>query len=110
AVPLAQALLYFWPFLVCESEPESIVLDALPPDLIQLGLRLRPRRVLTVELEFFIDSEVRRGLQLSQGKIQALPRAGPVNLEHIEHGIHRRRTHHVVEFMPVLPESIDIAF
>jgi hypothetical protein len=65
-VALAQHVARVVPLLVGEPQRHDVVLDALAPELVELGARFRPRRVLAVELEVLVDREIGLVLELRE--------------------------------------------
>src|SRR5690606_37144216 len=78
-VALGQQLLDVLGFLAGDLQAQHFVLDALAPEVVELGAILGPWGFLAVYLEVFVDAEVDlvdAFAQLSQCKVQALFQAG----------------------------------
>ena len=108
-VTLLQNLPGIFPGLVRQGQIDDVVLHPLPPERVEFGRRLRPRRVAPVELVLLVHCEVRLFVELLQCELESLPDTRPVNSEHVEYRVERLAADDVIELCPVLVEVVDVA-
>ena len=107
-VTLLEQLGGFVPGLSGEQQRQRVVLDALAPELVELGGRRGPWRLLAVEFEGLVQRPVRLLVELRDGELDALAIALLEAREDGERGIHIAAADHVVEAQFVLLEIGDV--
>ena len=108
-VALAQDVGDLGPLLAGDDERQRVVLHALAPQLVHLRGVRRPGLLLAVEVEGFVDVEVRLLLQQLDRVVHALAAALLKAAEDHECRLHVARLDGVVELVAVLLELRDVA-
>jgi hypothetical protein len=108
-VAFLQDVAGFRPGLLGEHQRHGVVLDALAPDLVQLLGALGPRRLGAIELERFLDGEIRLGLQQLLRVVDALAVADLEAVEHREHRLELTGDDGIVQLVTVVLELGDVA-
>ena len=98
----------FVPGLAGEQQRQRVVLDALAPELVELGRSRGPGRFLAVELEGFVQRPVRFLVELRDRELDALAIALLEAREDRERRIDVAAADHVVEAQLVLLEIRDV--
>ena len=108
-VARAQRVTRFRPGLAGEQKRERIVLDALAPDLVELGGRGRPSGAFAVEGVALAQGEVGLGAEQRERMLYALTVALLVACEHRVGGFDVAGADHVVEAHAQRRELFDVA-
>ncbi len=107
-VTLLEQLRGFVPVLAGEQQRQRVVLDALAPELVELGGARRPGRLLAIEFEGFVQRPVRLLVELRDRVLDALAIALLEAREDGEGRIDVAAADHVVEAQLVLLEIGDV--
>ena len=107
-VALLEQLGGFVPVLAGEQQRQRIVLDALAPEIVELGGGRRPGRFFAIEFEGFVQRPVRFLVELRDGELDAFAVALLEAREDRERRIDVAAADHVVEAQFVLLEIRDI--
>ena len=108
-VALAQNVGDLGPLLARGDERQRVVLDALAPQLVHLGGVRRPRLLLPIEVEGFVDVEIRLLREQLDRVVHALAAALLEAAEDHEGRLDVARLDGIVELVAVLLELRDVA-